>query len=276
VTDWNSSDIAINGTTLHYFRTGGNHPPVILAHGLTDSACCWRPVVRALAPTHDVVSYDARGHGQSAAPETGYTPAERAADLVSLIEALGLERVRIVGHSLGAEAAFWLLAYHPHLVRCAVLEDPPWRKDWAEVSASERSNMQQSWHATLVERQSHSRQELITFCRARSPQWSEEDCQDWADSKLSTHPLALTSVGAARPRWQTLLGRVHCPTLLITGDPARGALVTPEVAREAAELCPHLELWHVAGAGHNVRHDRLAAYLEGVLEFFGRNHTSPA
>jgi pimeloyl-ACP methyl ester carboxylesterase len=271
MTEWYSSDIAINGTTLHYFRTGGDHPPVILAHGLTDSALCWRPVVRRLAPSYDVVFYDARGHGQSLAPETGYSPAERLEDLVTLIDRLGFDTVGMVGHSLGAEAAVWLLAYHPDRVRCAVLEDPPWRQDWAEVSAPERANMQEAWHQGLLDRKSRSREELVAFCRARSPDWSEEDCQDWAESKLRTDLRALASVGTPRPRWQPLAARIRSPTLLITGDPERGALVTAEVAREAMELCPYLEHVHIAGVGHTIRRDRLAAYFEAVLGFLGRN-----
>jgi N-formylmaleamate deformylase len=63
---WQSGDVTANGIRLHYTRTGGDKPPLVLAHGVTDDGLCWTPVAAALAPDYDVIMVDARGHGRSA------------------------------------------------------------------------------------------------------------------------------------------------------------------------------------------------------------------
>src|ERR671938_601164 len=99
MSSWQSDNIEVNGLRLHYTRTGGEKPPVVLAHGFSDDGLCWTPVAEALAPEYDVIMVDARGHGRSEAPEQGYGPIEQAADLAGVIAALGLQRPAVLGHS---------------------------------------------------------------------------------------------------------------------------------------------------------------------------------
>src|SRR5437867_1163098 len=122
--DWSSGDVVANGIKIHYYRTGGDKPPLVLSHGATDNGLCWTRLARALESEYDVVMPDARGHGLSDAPEGGYTSAERAADLAGLIEALRLNRPAVGGHSMGAGTTLRLVADYPDVARCAVLEDP--------------------------------------------------------------------------------------------------------------------------------------------------------
>ena len=89
---WFPGDVVVNDVKIHYHRTGGNKPPVVLAHGITDSGLCWTRLARALEDEYDLIMIDARGHGLSDAPETGYTPEYHAADIAGLVQALGLER----------------------------------------------------------------------------------------------------------------------------------------------------------------------------------------
>ena len=115
----------VNGLTLHYTRTGGAKPPVVLAHGFSDDGLCWTPVAEALAADYDVVMVDARGHGRSAAPEQGYGSADHATDLAGVIRALGLKRPAVLGHSMGAASTLVLAGMYPDLPRAILLEDPP-------------------------------------------------------------------------------------------------------------------------------------------------------
>ena len=46
--DWQTGIVEANGVRLHYTRTGGDKPPVVLAHGVTDDGLCWSPVAAAL------------------------------------------------------------------------------------------------------------------------------------------------------------------------------------------------------------------------------------
>jgi predicted alpha/beta-fold hydrolase len=69
---WQSGDIEVNGLSLHYTRTGGDKPQVVLAHGFSDDGLCWTPVAELLEADYDVIMVDARGHGRSEGPEAGY------------------------------------------------------------------------------------------------------------------------------------------------------------------------------------------------------------
>ena len=81
MSSWQSGDVEANGLRLHYTRTGGAKPPVVLAHGFSDDGLCWTPVAEALEAEYDVIMVDARGHGRSEARERGYGSAEQAEDL---------------------------------------------------------------------------------------------------------------------------------------------------------------------------------------------------
>jgi predicted alpha/beta-fold hydrolase len=73
-----------NGISIHYLRTGGAKPPVVLLHGLMGNGACWTPLARALEGEFDVVMPDARGHGGSSAPHHGYRYDDLASDVAGL------------------------------------------------------------------------------------------------------------------------------------------------------------------------------------------------
>ena len=123
--DWQSGYVEANGLRLHYTRTGGAKPPVVLAHGVTDDGQCWTPVAGVLAAGYDVVMVDARGHGRSDAPEHDYGPVEQAGDLARVIAGLGLQRPAVLGHSMGAATALVLAGEYPDVPGAILLEDPP-------------------------------------------------------------------------------------------------------------------------------------------------------
>ena len=110
---WQDGEVATNGITLHYTRTGGDKPPLVLAHGFSDDGRCWTPVAEALEADYDIVMVDARGHGRSAAPASGYGSREMADDLAGAIAALGLRRPAILGHSMGAALTLVLAGIYP-------------------------------------------------------------------------------------------------------------------------------------------------------------------
>ncbi|MCA6319719.1 alpha/beta fold hydrolase, partial [Phenylobacterium sp.] len=63
--DWIPGEVAVSGGQLAYHRTGGDGPPLVLSHGLTDNGLCWTRLAEALAPDFDIIMLDARGHGAS-------------------------------------------------------------------------------------------------------------------------------------------------------------------------------------------------------------------
>jgi len=122
---WQDGFIKANGLVIHFTRTGGNKPPVILNHGALDDGLCWTRVAKTLQEDYDLIMLDARGHGLSEIGHGDYSSVQRAADIAEVVRALGLNRPVIGGHSLGADAAMHLAAIYPDLPRAIFLEDPP-------------------------------------------------------------------------------------------------------------------------------------------------------
>lgn len=264
--NWREGDIQANGIRLHYYRSGGAKPPVVLSHGLTDSGRCWRRLAPALAANYDVIAYDARGHGRSEAPETGYSAEERAADLAGLIDALGLDRPALIGHSMGADVSVVAAALYPSLARCIVLEDPPWRAG-DEPSAAVAAE----WRAGALADQVRGHDALLARNRAESPAWDEIEREPWVEAKLQVSPRVFSWLEQPRISWQAYLPRITCPILLITADPARGAIVTPEIAQQAASLWRSGSVIPIDGAGHNIRREQFDSFLVTVTAFLGKH-----
>jgi N-formylmaleamate deformylase len=268
VAEWSSSDITANGITIHYYRTGGDKPPVVLNHGATDDGLCWTRLARALEGEYDVIMPDARGHGRSEAPDGGYDSATRAADLAAFIQALGLVRPAVGGHSMGAMTAFFLAATYPDRLRCAILEDPGFRLETGTPPEAEQRARAERTRREREERRSLGREGLIAWVRAARPDWAEEEYGPWADAQLR---VRTPPGGAPRPAeqgaWRDLVPKLACPTLLVTADPDQGSIVTPEAAAEAARLNPLVRVVRLRGAGHNIRREQFDGYVAAVRAF---------
>jgi pimeloyl-ACP methyl ester carboxylesterase len=94
-------------------------PPVLLVHGIGDSADTWADAARGLARTYRVLVPDLLGHGASDKPRADYSVAGYANGLRDLLDALGIARVSLVGHSLGGGVALQFAYQYP--ARCAGL-----------------------------------------------------------------------------------------------------------------------------------------------------------
>ena len=269
---WQSGSIDVGGVRLHYMRTGGGglgaEPPVVLAHGFSDAGLCWTPVAEALEADYDLIMVDARGHGRSDAPETGYTLAQMAGDLRGVIAGLGLHRPAVMGHSMGGGSTLALAGLYPDVPGAIILEDAgalspadfPHRRQAAENPAQ----------AMFVRLQNKTRDELIAEMRTQHPDWSEAELGPWADAKLRLHPRAATFDPTIGIAWQELLPRITCPALLITADLDRGAMVSPERAAEMHRQLSQLQIAHIPGAGHNIRREQFDRFLEVVRSFLAR------
>ena len=118
--------VTTNGIRLHYLDHSGPGPVLVLAPGLTANAHSFDGLVRAgLSDVARVIALDLRGRGESDAPPSGYTMEDHARDVLGLLDALGLERIVMGGHSFGGLLTYWLAANYPERIdRCVVLDAP--------------------------------------------------------------------------------------------------------------------------------------------------------
>lgn len=119
--------LELRGLTLHYLDWGNaTAPPLVLVHGLSSSAAAWQRVVQPFAGSHHVIGLDQRGHGDSGwASSDAYDTDSYVADLEGFVDALGLDRFVLMGHSMGGHHTLAYTARHPDRVRCAVVNDIP-------------------------------------------------------------------------------------------------------------------------------------------------------
>jgi N-formylmaleamate deformylase len=177
-------DIISNGIRIHYERTGGDKPPIVLCHGITDSGQCWPRLVSALQDNYDLIMLDARAHGRSEAPASGYTIENLADDVAGAILVLGLHKPAVIGHSMGAGTVAMLAARHPNLPGCMVLEDPPFRE--GEPTAEERAASAAAWHKSVTDRRDLPLDEMIAFTAKSNPgvkKWDKSEFLPWSEAK---------------------------------------------------------------------------------------------
>ena len=116
-------DLPGRGLRLHYRDWGGSGPPILLLHGLSSNTRIWDWTAPLLTDRFRVIALDQRGHGPSDVPESGYGFDETVPDVVAFIEARGLDRPIVVGHSWGASVALALGVEHPEHTRGVVMVD---------------------------------------------------------------------------------------------------------------------------------------------------------
>src|SRR4051812_7366547 len=108
--------VRARGVEFHYAEAGGGDDVVLCLHGWPQHWYEWRHLLPALADRHRVIAMDLRGFGWSDAPDDGYEKEEMADDVLAVLDELGIERVKLVGHDWGGWIGFLLCMKAPQRV----------------------------------------------------------------------------------------------------------------------------------------------------------------
>ena len=251
---WSSGTVSANGIDLQYYRTGDG-PSIVMAHAFSANGRCWIPLAEDLADDYEVVTYDARGHGRSDAPETGYDIENRIADLVGVVNELDLVDPIMLGHSMGAGTVAWTAAEHPKLPRAVILEDPVGLYGTPEMGPDERA---QAIQENLRDRATRSvEEETETNYEDFDPDWahrftvaSAECSPNVAEIGREGYPSLLDDV----------FPKIVSPTLVLKAD----ADVETRVKDLAVgDELPDGRFVHIPNAGHYIFSNEYdAAYTE--------------
>lgn len=251
-----------NGIDIHFLRTGGNKPPLVALHGLTGSGACLSPLACTLENDFDVILPDARGHGQSSTPASGYSYLELAADVVGLIGKLELNAPIVLGHSMGGLTATVVASLLEPVISRLVLVDPTfispeWQREVFESDVAAE-------HGQLL---TLARSDLLVRTHQRSPHRSAEMIEHLVDARLQTSLHAFEILTPPNPDYRDLVRLVRVPTLLVIGE--RG-VVSLDTAKELQQLnalvCPEL----IADVGHGLPYDEPGRLGEVILSFLRR------
>ena len=264
----------LRGVRWHV-RIEGAGPPLVLLHGFTGSAATWSACTATWARRYCVVAVDFIGHGRSDAPHdvTRYTMDSCVADLEAIADALALEKVRLLGYSMGGRVALHWALKHPERLAALMLEScSPGIADPKERAARRASDDR------LAEQL--DRGDLAAFVDwwERLPLFAtEQNMPAQARAKLRAermgnrpHGLANAlrglGAGAQSPLWERL-PELALPALVLAGE-----LDTKYVAitQATAAALPDAEWVVIEGAGHAIHRERPDVFAQCVDDFLRR------
>jgi len=120
--------VEVNGFQMYYESRGSGHP-VVFIHGHTLDNRIFDDVVPVVSNYYNTLRVDLRGHGQSGAPDGGYSWREFGSDLFEFVEKMGLAKPSLVGHSVGTTAIMDYVFNHPDRVTATVLMEAAVSRD---------------------------------------------------------------------------------------------------------------------------------------------------
>lgn len=257
---WTTRTCEANGIGIHYLRTGGDKPPVILLHGLMVSGACWTPLARALEEDYDVIMPDARGHGNSSAPDHGYRYDDLAADVMSFIDALGIANPVLLGHSMGGMTAAVVASRNPKRLRGLILADPTFLTPQHQLEVHESDVADQ--HRRIL---NQPREDLLAEMQVRHSHRSPEVIELFAQARFQTSIRVFEVLTPPNPDYVQLINTLDVPSLLVIGDV--GSVVSPEMAAELVKHNHRLGVVQIAEAGHAVPYDQPERFSAVVQTF---------
>ena len=248
------------GITMHYAEAGrAAAPAVVLLHGFPDSWQVWESVIPRLAADYRVFALDQRGFGETDKPIGSYAAADFADDVAAFMDAVGVERAAVVGHSFGSFVAQNVAIRHPQRVDRLVLVGSGASFDNA-VGAELRAllpSIADSPDPELVrefQRSTfHHLPDAATFERLIGQ-----------SMKVPGHVWRSLGPALAENRTDGLR-TVQAPTLLVAGD--RDTLFPLEEQHRLFRLLPHAELTCYADTGHFIQVERPDRFAADLLEF---------
>ncbi len=227
------------------YQVAGQGEPVVLVHGLSGSSHWWVRNLPALAGNYTVYLVDLPGFGAMSRFPDRLMLSELATWLLQWMDAVHLERIRLIGHSMGGAIAIQCAAQRPAAISQMVLAAP------AAIPAG---------HLTLWSYVPP----LVETLAATTPSFLPILAYD----ALRAGPRTLLRMSRALLTHDVRdeLRQVTVPTLLMWGR--RDALVPPSLAHAMRQELAHAELRILDDAGHVVMYDRPAAFNRAVLAFF--------
>jgi aminoacrylate hydrolase len=261
------------GISLYYEVYGDSaNPPVLLLTGLGGSGKSWGSQLDLFAHKYYTIVPDHRGTGQTTHTQDGYTTAQLATDMASLVEHLALGPMHIVGASTGGAIAQYMALDHPHTVRTLSIVSSFARFDaFTQREFAVRRKMAAEWDTPSL----FSAYALFLF----SPHYTYEHSERvtaWIE-RAAAQPMRPEDREIALKRIDMIavhdtlsrLGAIQQPTLVVCGD--HDVCTPPQLSDEIARAIPGSEMVIVPECGHLVDLEKADEFFHVVSRFIDRN-----
>jgi esterase len=264
---YTSSFVDLDGLKFHYLDWSGDGPPLVMLHGFSGHAHTWDHTAEALSERYRVLVFDQRGHGDTEWA-TLYGSRPMVQDVRRFLDALHLDRVTLMGLSMGGNVAYLFAAAHPERVeRLVILDIGP------EVAPAGAERIARAVSAPDV---FASEDEALAQAREGNPRPTDQSLRHRTAHNLRTRSdgsltfkwdkalrdgTAVREDHSERERWEAWRG-VQCPTLLIRG--ADSDVLAVETAEQMLAENPHATLAVVPDCGHSITLDRPEGLVEAL------------
>jgi pimeloyl-ACP methyl ester carboxylesterase len=273
-----------HGLDLHLLEWSAEGVPLLLLHGFGNDAHIWDDFAPSVAPFYRTLALDHRGHGDSGwDPERRYDPETLVADVEAVTAQLGIERLVIIGHSLGGRVAMHFAGRQPERLAGLVVVDVGPEVD-ARGRLRIRMDVESRPTPVYASEQEYARDLSLAYPAARPDalaRMAHHGLRRRADGlyELKMDPALRGLFSSAetpeqaeareremeRELWGAL-AKIPCPTLVVRG--AASDILAPDVAdRMVEDVLQKGRLAVVARAGHSVMTDNPDGFREAVCEF---------
>lgn len=239
----------VNGLAIAYEEYGqNNNLPVVFIHGFPFSKAMWKPQIDGLKDNFHVVTYDVRGHGESAIGDGQYTIEYFVDDLIALMDHLKLLSVVVVGLSMGGYIALRATERHPERFRGLVLCDTRSEADGNEGKIK-RSQQAKAVKSDGIKKFAEGFIKAVFY--EKTFQASPQTVEMIRGIIERTPPLSVAATLialAARTDTTPSLPNIKVPTLILVGQ--HDTLTPPSASQAMKEKIPDAEMHVIPNAAH--------------------------
>ncbi len=281
-------DIEIAGASLHYLE-GGNPalPPLVMVHGRGSAGLLWWPIMPQLAAHRHLIAVDMRGWGLSSrAPFTGTSGPDAIAwwrdGVLGIVDALGITRFDLIGHSLGGMVSLAIALERPGAIDHLLLEDAAGFAKTSPPGTRIYFWMQPERLARMASRGLFDRVAAGSTPIPYPAPELKRAMQDFVYA-LTTFPGTAESgarafsqilgLGSVRYTLRDQVAKIAAMTRVFWGT--RDGLVPFKTSEEAIRTMPNADIVAFGGAGHSPHMELPDAFARRALEFLARGAETP-
>lgn len=271
-----SRQVIANRTRLHYLNWGTREKPaIVFLHGAGLNAHTWDLVCLALRDDYHCIAVDIRGHGDSEwSPVADYSVPANVEDFAAFVQALGLDRFSLVGHSFGGMIALSYAAGHSDRLSSLVIVDVgpeprvtgtrrvvDFMRAPAELDSIEDFVEQALTFNPLRRRESLRRSLKQNLRQTAEGKWT------WKYDRRHMTNIDYENISKRTSALWQVIGKISCPTLVVRGS--KSDVFHDEDAERLVTALQDGRWVKIEGAGHTVQGDRPKALADELKRFFG-------
>ncbi|WP_108672233.1 2-succinyl-6-hydroxy-2,4-cyclohexadiene-1-carboxylate synthase [Peribacillus acanthi] len=256
-------------------EVNGSGPSVLMLHGFTGDLHTWDHLVQVLSKDYQTITIDNIGHGLTSSPNhpSRYEMEEVCGDIVNILNHLSIEKVHIVGYSMGGRLALSFVNFYPDYVSSLILESssPGLR------TKEERLNRRIADEGLATRLEESGLEAFINFWENIPMFQTMQSLPQETKKEIRRQRLNNSSIGlsnslrgmgtGAQPSWWDYLSHLTIPVLLLTGE------LDEKFVRIAESMCSHIknvEWFNFLGAGHAIHVEQPEKFGKIVSEFLSK------